>query len=120
MKCNCEQECIHEKDMIFVKENMLEDDFVLELAEFFKVFGDSTRMKIISALLLKDLCVCELASISGSSISATSHQLRILKQAKLVKYEKVGKNVTYTIADEHIREIFMKGREHIEEIYVSH
>ena len=118
MNCNCETVVCHETELTLVKYKMLDDDFILDMAEFFKVFGDSTRMKIICALLLKDLCVCDLASLISSSVSATSHQLRILKQAKLVKYEKSGKSVTYSLADEHIKDIFMKGREHVEEIFL--
>lgn len=95
---------------------MPSDDTLIDLAEFFKVFGDSTRIKIIWALLEEELCVGDIAQITNSTISAISHQLRLLKQSKLVKYRKDGKSVYYSLDDEHVREIIMKGREHIEEV----
>lgn len=99
-----------------VKDKMPKDELLFDLAELFKVFGDSTRMKIICALLEEELCVCDIAAITNTTQSAISHQLRVLKQAKLVKYRKEGKVVYYSLDDDHVREIFMKGREHIEEI----
>ena len=93
-----------------------EDEKIFDLAELFKVFGDSTRMKIINALMMDELCVCDIAEITNSTPSAISHQFRVLKQAKLVKYRKDGKSVIYSLDDEHVREIFEKGREHIEEV----
>ena len=95
---------------------MPQDDLIYDLAEFYKVFADSTRMKIIYALMENELCVCDIAAIVGTTQSAISHQLRILKQAKLVKYKKDGKVVYYSLDDEHIAEIVKKGREHIEEL----
>lgn len=92
------------------------DDFIINMAELFKMFGDSTRVKIISVLLEDELCVCDIANIINATQSAVSHQLRILKQAKLVKYRKVGKIVYYSLDDEHVKEIYMKGRDHVEEI----
>ena len=99
-----------------VKEILPEDDKIFDLAELFKMFADSTRMKIICALKEKELCVGEIAFITNTTQSAISHQLRILKQSKLVKYRKEGKSVYYSLDDEHVIEILMKGREHIEEI----
>lgn len=99
-----------------LKNKMPKDEIIFDLAEFFKVFGDSTRMKIITALLEEELCVCDIAIIANSTPSAISHQLRVLKQAKLVKYRKDGKSVYYSLDDNHIKEIIMKGREHIEEV----
>ena len=95
---------------------MLDEDRIIDLAELFKVFFDSTRMKIICALLESELCVCDISKVIDSSVSAVSHQLRILKQAKLVKYRKVGKIVYYSLDDDHVSEIIKKGCEHIEEI----
>ena len=95
---------------------MPEDGFIYDLAEFFKVFADSTRMKIIYALLQNELCVCDIAKIVGTTQSAISHQLRILKQSKLVKFRKVGKEVFYSLNDDHIEQIVKKGSEHIEEL----
>lgn len=104
------------KNIEEVKQGMLDDEHIFDLAEFFKVFGDSTRIKIIYALLDSDLCVGDIAAITYSTPSAISHQLRILKQHKLVKYQKIGKEIYYSLDDEHIREILMKGREHLDEI----
>ena len=112
----CEEECSNFEIVKRVKNEILEDEKIFDLAELFKVFGDSTRMKIINALMMEELCVCDIAEITNSTPSAISHQLRVLKQAKLVKYRKEGKSVFYSLDDEHVREIFEKGREHIEEI----
>lgn len=95
---------------------MPKDEIIYDLAEFFKVFADSTRMKIIYALMKKELCVCDIAEIVGTTQSAISHQLRVLKQSKLVKFRKEGKEVYYSLDDDHIEEIVKKGREHIEEL----
>ena len=97
-------------------ETLITFEKIFDLAEIFKVFGDSTRIKIINALMMRELCVCDIAAITNSTPSAISHQLRVLKQAKLVKYRKEGKAVFYSLDDEHVKEIFEKGREHIEEV----
>lgn len=99
-----------------VKNNLIDDEEIYDLAELFKVFADSTRMKIICSLKEKELCVGELAYIINTTQSAVSHQLRVLKQAKLVKYRKEGKIVYYSLDDDHVNEIVAKGREHIEEV----
>lgn len=112
----CEINMIHEEVVNRVKSIIPEDGIIYDLAEFFKVFADSTRMKIIYALMEKELCVCDIAAIVGTTQSAISHQLRILKQSKLVKYRKEGKIVYYSLDDEHISQIVKKGREHIEEL----
>ncbi len=113
---NCDEEVSNVEIVNRVKLKLLHDEEIFDLAELFKVFGDSTRMKIINALMIEELCVCEIAEITNSTPSAISHQLRVLKQAKLVKYRKEGKSVFYSLDDEHVKEIFEKGREHIEEI----
>ncbi len=112
----CEVTAIHETVVKEVKEKMLNDELIYDMAEFFKVFADSTRMKIIYALLENELCVCDIANIVKTTQSAISHQLRILKQSKLVKYRKEGKIVYYSLDDDHISQIVKKGREHIEEL----
>lgn len=112
----CEEEVSNHEKVKHIKEELLNDEEIFDLAELFKVFGDSTRMKIINALMVEELCVCDIAEITNSTPSAISHQLRVLKQAKLVKYRKDGKSVFYSLDDEHVREIFEKGREHIEEV----
>lgn len=113
-----ENECtvIHEETVEQVKKKMLLDDMIFDVAELFKIFGDSTRIKIVCALTHSELCVCDIANITNSTQSAISHQLRILKQAKLIKARKEGKVVYYSLADHHVEEIFKIGCEHIEEI----
>ena len=112
----CEEEVLNTEKVQKIKSELMEDEKIFDLAELFKVFGDSTRMKIINALMMDELCVCDIAEITNSTPSAISHQLRVLKQAKLVKYRKEGKSVFYSLDDEHVKEIFEKGREHIEEV----
>lgn len=107
---------IHENLARQVKNKMLSDELLFDVAEVFKIFGDSTRIKIIYALKLSELCVSDLAFITNSSDSAISHQLRILKQAKLVKSRKDGKVVYYSLKDEHVIQLFEIGREHVEEL----
>lgn len=114
LKCEVEN---HNAELVgYVRNNMINEEKIFDLAELFKVFGDSTRIKIINALMVRELCVCDIADITNSTPSAISHQLRVLKQAKLVKYRKDGKSVIYSLDDEHVREIFEKGCEHIEEV----
>ncbi|MBS5857818.1 MAG: ArsR/SmtB family transcription factor [Clostridia bacterium] len=112
----CEITIIHEDVVKEVKKIMPKDDEIYDLAEFFKVFADSTRMKMIYALMENELCVCDLANIVNTTQSAISHQLKILRQSKLVKFRKEGKVVYYSLDDEHISQIVKKGREHIEEL----
>ena len=112
----CEVNLIDEEKVEKVKKTLPNDETIFDVAELFKVFGDSTRMKIICALLEEELCVCDIACITSSTPSAISHQLRVLKQAKLVKYRKDGKIVYYSLDDDHVRQIFEKGREHVEEV----
>ena len=112
----CEVSIIHEDTVKKVKDKIPKDDFIYDMAEFFKVFADSTRMKIIYALFENELCVCDIANIVQTTQSAISHQLRILKQSKLVKYRKEGKVVYYSLDDAHIMQIVKKGSEHIEEL----
>ena len=99
-----------------VKKEIPQDEMIYDLAEFFKVFADSTRMKIIYTLMENELCVCDIANIVQTTQSAISHQLRLLEQAKLVKFTKEGKVVYYSLDDDHISQIVKKGREHIEEL----
>ena len=95
---------------------LLDEDKIIDLSELFMIFGDSTRIKIINILLDEELCVGDIAEKISATQSAVSHQLRILKSSKLVKYRKVGNTVFYSLDDHHIKEIFEKGREHINEI----
>lgn len=112
---NIEQVSINIENVNKIKKIMPSEELIFDIAEIFKVFGDSTRMKIIAALLEEELNVSEIAAITGSTPSAISHQLRVLKQAKLVKIRKDGKAVYYSLDDEHVRKIFEIGKEHIEE-----
>ncbi|MHC1750275.1 MAG: ArsR/SmtB family transcription factor [Cellulosilyticaceae bacterium] len=111
--CSCT--VIHEDIVAKATLNLLSDETSLDLANLFKVFGDPTRIKILSALFVSEMCVCDLAATLGMTHSAISHQLRTFKAAKLVKARKDGKVVYYSLADEHIVDIFYKGLEHIKE-----
>ena len=113
---NIEQISINLEKVNKIKNKIPADDLLFEIAENFKVFGDSTRMKIIAALLEGELNVSEIVAITNSTPSAISHQLRVLKQAKLVKGRKDGKAVYYSLDDDHVREIYQIGKQHIEEI----
>lgn len=94
---------------------MPDDEILYDLADLFKIFADSTRIKILYALLESELCVCDIAQMLGMNQSAISHQLRVLKQSKLVKYRREGKAVLYSLADGHVRTILDQGMEHVEE-----
>lgn len=98
-----------------VREKMPEDEPLYDLAELFKVFGDSTRIRIIWALFESDMSVGDIATLLNMTQSAISHQLRVLKNARLVKYKKSGKTVIYSLNDDHIKKIFELGMEHIME-----
>ena len=108
-----ELQMVDEEKVCKVKQNLPKDELIFDLAEVFKVFGDSTRMKIIFALLEEELCVGDIACITNSTASAISHQLRVLKQSKLVKFRKEGKIVYYSLDDDHVKEILDAGLSHI-------
>lgn len=112
-RCDCT--IIHEEIVNMVMERMPEEGHLYDLAELFKVFGDSTRIKILWALSESDMCVCDIAALLNMTQSAISHQLRILKQARLVKYRKDGKVVYYSLDDSHVKQIFEQGLVHINE-----
>ncbi len=97
---------------------LLDEDKIIDLSELFKIFGDSTRIKIINILIGEEQCVNEISDKINVSQSAVSHQLRILKASKLVKYRKEGNMIYYSIDDDHIEKIFKMGCEHINEIYI--
>lgn len=111
----CEFLCVHENVVKKVISEMPPDETLYDLAELFKVFGDSTRIKILYALFEAELCVCDIAQLLGLTQTAVSHQLRVLKANKLVKARKEGKNVFYSLDDDHVRRIINQGMEHIEE-----
>lgn len=110
-------EYIHAHDEIISRVNaiMPEDEILYDLAELFKIFGDSTRIKILYVLFEAEMCVCDIAQLLGMTQSAISHQLRALKQSKLVKYRREGKTVFYSLADNHVRSIINQGMEHVAE-----
>jgi len=111
----CDQFCLHESAIRAVAGRMPPEDELIDLAELFKVFGDSTRIKILYVLFESELCVCDIAELLGMSQSAISHQLRIVKQAKLVKNRRDGKTIYYSLADEHVKTIIGMAKEHLEE-----
>lgn len=113
LTCDCT--VIHEDAVNMVRSKMPEEENLYDLAELFKVFGDTTRIKILCALFESDLCVCDIAVLFNMTQSAISHQLRVLKQASLVKYKKEGKIVYYSLADDHVKQIFDQGLNHINE-----
>lgn len=112
-KCDCT--VIHEDIVRMVKSKMPLEETLYDLAELFKVFGDTTRIKILWALAESEMCVCDIAALLGMTQSAISHQLRILKQVKLVKNRKDGKVVYYSLDDAHVKQIFEQGLVHINE-----
>ena len=101
-----------------IKNEMPRDEVLYDLSDFFKTLGDSTRMKILFVLFKTEMCVCDIAELIGMTQSAVSHQLRVLKQARLVKFRKEGKIVYYSLDDEHVKQIFDQGLEHILEKYI--
>lgn len=111
----CDVTCVHNQIIEAVKEKMPAEELLNELADFYKVFGDATRIKILCVLLRSEMCVCDLAEMLGMTQSAISHQLRVLKQMKLVKNRREGKTVYYSLADGHIQNIISQGMEHIME-----
>lgn len=111
----CDCEVIHGTVVEAVQDRMPEDSELYDLADFFKIFGDSTRAKIMWALEESEMCVCDVAVLLNMTKSAISHQLRVLKQSNLVKYRKEGKIVYYSLADDHVKAILEMGMEHIRE-----
>lgn len=112
---NCNVNIIHEDIVVRVKDKLPAEETLYDLAELFKVFGDTTRIKIICALFESEMCVCDLSALLNISQSAISHQLRVLKSARLVKFRRAGKVIYYSLDDEHIKQIFDAGLHHITE-----
>ena len=98
-----------------VRHELPKDEMLCDLADLFKLFGDTTRMRILFSLFESEMCVCDIAELLNMSFSAISHQLRVLKQSKLVKFRREGKTVIYSLSDDHVRSIIDQGLEHIEE-----
>lgn len=100
-------------DIERIPECMPDEELLYELADLFKVFGDTTRIKILYALMEREMCVADIAELIGASQSAVSHQLRTLKQARLVKFQRDGKNVIYSLSDDHVYTVLAQGMTHI-------
>ena len=111
----CEVSCIHESKVAAARRAMKPEATLFRLAAIFKVLGDPTRTKVISALLEEELCVCDLAALIGISQSAISHQLRVLRHMNLVKYRREGRIAFYSLDDDHISAILTAGLKHAEE-----
>lgn len=116
---SCDCDVIHADVVDEVRQRMPNEADLYDLSDFFKIFGDSTRVKIIWALDEKELCVCDIAVLLNMTKSAISHQLKTLKQANLVKFRREGKVVYYSLKDDHVKDIFEKGMEHIKEKYIQ-
>ena len=111
----CEFIHAHEDIIEKVNREMPEEEILYDLAELFKIFGDTTRIKILYVLFEAEMCVCDIAQLLNMNQSAISHQLRVLKQAQLVKYRREGKTIFYSLADGHVRTILDQGMEHVAE-----
>jgi len=111
----CEESIVHNDNIIKAKNNMLDTDKILKVSNLYKVFSDETRLRILNALLNCELCVCDISALLNMSHSSISHQLRILRDMNLVKTNKVGKSVYYSLIDDHIQKIIEIGVEHVNE-----
>ena len=111
----CKEECVHDDRVQKVIDKVPDVESLESASELFKILGDKTRMRILHALGITELCVCDIAHMLGASISAVSHQLRLLRTARLVKARKEGKNVFYSLHDQHIVTLLQAGIEHVQE-----
>lgn len=111
----CELMHVHEEIVTRVSQQMPDEDSLFDLSELFKVFGDSTRIRILYCLFESEMCVCDIATLLNMTQSAISHQLSVLKKSKLVKSRRSGKTVFYSLADAHVRTIINQGMEHVQE-----
>lgn len=111
----CETASEHEQIVTKILKNMPDDTKLYDLAELFKVFGDSTRIRMLYVLSEHEMCVLDIARVLGMTQSAISHQLKILKQARLVKFRREGKQIFYMLDDDHVKDIISEGLEHINE-----
>lgn len=111
----CEQKELHENIIKEAKDEIPEDELLVDLSEFFKLFSDFSRIKLLYLLAGRELCVCDLTKLMNINQSAVSNHLRLLRNSKLVKYRKSGKNTYYSLADSHVEAILKQGTEHISE-----
>lgn len=109
----CDTTCVHEDDVKLVRSLMIDEDTIYRLSETFKTLGDATRIKLLYILSLKELCVCDISEALNMKQSAISHQLRVLRNLRLVKYRREGKSVYYSLDDSHIVHLFNEGLEHV-------
>lgn len=109
----CEENLIHEEDVLAASQSLIDDSTANRLSQTFTALADPTRLRLISALSGRELCVCDLSVVLGMSQSAVSHQLRLLRNLNLVKYRKEGRIVYYALDDAHIQELFQRGLEHV-------
>jgi len=110
----CEESFIHEDQVLIAQEHLIDGLTSTHLARTFQALSDPTRVRLISALTHSELCVCDLAAVLGMSQSATSHQLRSLRDLRLVKSRRLGREIFYTLDDDHIRELYELGLKHIQ------
>ncbi len=115
LECDCD--IVHEDHVNEAKKSMLDEDLLLFMADFYKALSDSTRIKIINVLLDNELCVCDIAVLLNMTKSAVSHQLKYLREMEIVKNKKIGKEVMYTLKDEHVRQIFSISCKHLGECH---
>ncbi len=111
----CQTSCVHETEVARSRAKLPSEDILSQLGDFFRTFGDSTRVRIVSALISGELCVCDIAAVLDMSVSAVSHQLRVLRQAKIVRTRRDGKQIFYSIEDHHVGILVAVGLEHIRE-----
>ena len=112
----CDCEIIHDETVNFVKQQLPPEEILADLADFYKIFSDSTRVRILYALDKSELCVCDISVLLNMSVSAVSHQLKLLRESNLVKTKREGKVVFYSLSDNHVKKIIECGLEHIEEL----
>ena len=113
--CEIKDKHVHDAIVREIRAKLPQDEVLFNLADLFKIFGDTTRIKILYALFESELCVCAISELLGMTQSATSHQLRVLKDSHLVGYRREGKTIYYFLADDHVRSIVDQGYEHITE-----
>ena len=111
----CDDTCPHQDILSRVQRAIPDEDTLYDLTELFRIFGDSTRVRILYFLFESEMCVCDIAELLGMTQSAISHQLRVLRSSKLVKFRRDGKTLYYSLADEHVCRIISQGMEHVEE-----
>lgn len=112
---NCETYETHPEQQTAVSVRLPSEDSLFALADLYKIFGDSTRLRILYVLHESELCVCDIAALCGMTVSAISHQLQVLKRSRLIKYRRSGKSVFYSLDDEHVHSILAQGMEHLSE-----